>query len=170
MHARFCLIFAAAIFSRTVALAQQPIEFDALFPREKQRSMGLHKLTKKEKEALRAHVEAQLREAVTIGVNSGRKDAPSAPQKASGPSMDQVAGIKFTNEELAWVQQNPSISVAYIDGKRRMLAVCGVNWVLPLTPAERNWIWQNPTAGSEILRSKWDAEINRYRATHQLQP
>ena len=44
-----------------LAQAQKPVlTFDQLFPRSKQRIMGLHKLIPKEKEALRSHVERLL--------------------------------------------------------------------------------------------------------------
>lgn len=47
----------------TVCLAQtgkKLVSFEQLFPKSQQRQMGLHKLTTKEKEALRAHVEGLL--------------------------------------------------------------------------------------------------------------
>ena len=55
------------------------LSFEQLFPKAQQRQMGLHKLTPKEKEALRAHVECRL---VQIAKSSKPKEA--AGGKAGG--------------------------------------------------------------------------------------
>jgi len=47
------------------------VSFEQLFPSSKQRQMGLHKLTAKEKEALRSHVESLLVTVARSGKASG---------------------------------------------------------------------------------------------------
>ena len=75
----------------TVCLAQtgkKLVSFEQLFPKSQQHQMGLHKLTTKEKEALRAHVEGLL---VQI--------ASSSKATASGGAYAGVGGGH-------WVQKN----------------------------------------------------------------
>lgn len=61
-----CVLSIIAVSATALAQSQKPIfNFDQLFPRSKQHQMGLHKLTTKEKEALRSHVEKRLIFAVT---------------------------------------------------------------------------------------------------------
>jgi len=52
--------------------AKQLVSFEQLFPKSKQRQMGLHKLTDSEKEKLRAHVEGLLIKIVASYQSSGK--------------------------------------------------------------------------------------------------
>ncbi len=81
-----------------VCLAQtggKLVSFEQLFPQPQQRLMGLHKLTAKEKEALRARVEALL---VQIAANSTSKAA--AGGEASGGVYPGVGGGHWVNKNV----------------------------------------------------------------------
>jgi hypothetical protein len=83
------LSVAVVVATVTFSLAQsakQLVSFDQLFPQAQQRSMGMHKLTAQEKEALRAHVEELL-----VQIASSSKAKPSASKGAGGGTV--YAGV-----------------------------------------------------------------------------
>lgn len=85
-----CLSVAVVVAIATVCLAQtakQLVSFDQLFPQAQQRSMGLHKLSAREKEALRAHVEGLL-----VQVAASTKGAPVVSKGGGGKVYAGVGG------------------------------------------------------------------------------
>lgn len=86
------------LLAATVCLAQtgkKLVSFEQLFPKAQQRQMGLHKLTAKEKEALRTHVESLL-----VQIASSAKPKAKAGAKASGATIYPGVGGGH------WVQKN----------------------------------------------------------------
>ena len=85
----------------------QIITFDQLFPRTAQRTMGLHKLTAEEREALRMHVEALL-----TAVLSSSAQAAAAPALSSGErgGVSPYLGVGSGH----WIREN-------VDGGRFIL-------------------------------------------------
>jgi len=66
------VLYAVTVAGLCFAQSGTPIvSFEQLFPSSKQRQMGLHKLTKKEREALRVHVESLLVTITKSGKYSG---------------------------------------------------------------------------------------------------
>lgn len=73
-----CASLNIVVFS--VCLAQsgkQPLSFEQIFPKSQQQKMGLHKLSEREKEALRVHVEKLLLEAIASCKSLGSVKAGS---------------------------------------------------------------------------------------------
>jgi hypothetical protein len=67
-------LFIVTLGGLCFAQGEKPlVSFEQLFPSSKQRQMGLHKLTEKEREALRSHIESLLIEIAKLGKKSGVK-------------------------------------------------------------------------------------------------
>jgi hypothetical protein len=85
-----CLSVIVVVAIATACLAQtanQRLSFDQLFPQAQQRAMGLHKLSAREKEALRAHVEGLLAK-----VAASTKGAPVVLKGGGGNVYAGVGG------------------------------------------------------------------------------
>jgi hypothetical protein len=95
---KICLSVAVVVAIAIVCLAQTSkklVSFDQLFPQAQQRSMGLHKLTAQEKEALRAHVESLL-----VQLAASAKGAPAVSKGSGGGKV--YAGVGGGH----WIKKN----------------------------------------------------------------